>query len=306
MKRNFFDKLSDRYEDFHLKDSQLGKNSDVITVSPKVKLIFGWSLFVLACVLAYVFIGVPFMPEKKAISQEDKIAVLDDSVAVDEEHDTMIPYEKDANKDLNDFVSTYFRAITSCDYLRLQDMVMDESQYSDDEELKKKLEFITSYDNITVYSKDGLDEGSFVVFAVTNVSIAGVNSAPYDVVTLYIVEGERGFRINNGKLSDDVQKYIEKVKGDADIQKVFKAVEKKNEELKEKDPSLVEFFEIISRRNVQTRSGADMIEEKKALQEENESKMNTESEEQQADDSQQEDAGQTDTNSQNDAQQVEE
>jgi hypothetical protein len=71
------------------------------------------------------------------------------------------------------------------------------------------------------------------------------------------VNGERGYMINNGTLSEDVQDYIEKVKGDADIQKVYKAVEKKNEELKEKDSSLQQFYDIISRRDVETQSAAD-------------------------------------------------
>jgi hypothetical protein len=199
----------------------------------------------------------PFVNAAKQVTKEDKEAVLDEKVDVDEEHDTMIPYEKDADEELNTFINNYFTAITSCDYLRLQDMVTDSSEYSDDESLKKKAEFITSYDNITIYTKEGLDEGSYIAFVVANLTIAGVNSSPYDIVTLYVVNGERGYMINNGTLSEDVQDYIEKVKGDADIQKVYKAVEKKNEELKEKDSSLQQFYDIISRRDVETQSAAD-------------------------------------------------
>jgi hypothetical protein len=257
MNKSVFDKMSDSYENFHLKDSQIGKGNDIIVISPKLKLTFGWSIFVLCCVLAYALVGLPFVNAAKQVTKEDKEAVLDEKVDVDEEHDTMIPYEKDADEELNTFINNYFTAITSCDYLRLQDMVTDSSEYSDDESLKKKAEFITSYDNITIYTKEGLDEGSYIAFVVANLTIAGVNSSPYDIVTLYVVNGERGYMINNGTLSEDVQDYIEKVKGDADIQKVYKAVEKKNEELKEKDSSLQQFYDIISRRDVETQSAAD-------------------------------------------------
>lgn len=256
MKKNIFDKMTDSYDNFHLKESELKMGNETLYLSPKLKLILGWSVFFLCCVLIYVFLGDVIGP-KKPISMEEKKAVLDEKIDTDKEHDTIVPYEKDANKDLNAFIEKYFKAITSCDNMALQEMVTNGSEYASDEDLKKKAEFITAYDNITVYTKEGLDEGSYVVFVVANVTIAGVNSSPYDIMTLYIVNGARGYLVNNGTLTDDANEYIEKIKGDADIQKVYKAIEKKNAELKEKDASLREFYEIISRRNVETNAAAD-------------------------------------------------
>ena len=134
-------------------------------------------------------------------------------------------------------------------------------EYMNDENLKKKAEFITGYDNITVYTKAGLDEESYIAFVVANLTIADVNSSPYDIMTLYIINGERGYLINNGELTDDVKKYIEKVKGDADIQKVYKAVEKKNAELKEKDSSLQQFYDTISGKGTKKESEQEQTSE---------------------------------------------
>lgn len=258
MKKNIFDKISDSYEKFHLRDTEIRKGNSTITIRPKLKLMLGWSLFILCCVLAYAVLGVPF-GQGKTISEEEKKAVLDEKVDVDEEHDTIVPYEKDADEELNAFIESYFNAITTCDNLALQDMVTDSSEYNDVESLKKKAEYITGYTNITVYTKAGLDEGSFVAFVVANLTIAGVNSSPYDIITLYIVNGSRGYLVNNGTLSEDAQIYIEKIKGDKDIQKIYRSVEKKNNELKEKDASLREFYDIISRRNMETSSGAEQL-----------------------------------------------
>ena len=254
-----------------------------------MKLGLGWSLFILCCVLAYIFVGLPFINTTKDISREDREAVLKENINVDEEHDTIIPYEKDADESLNEFVKTYFTAITSCDYLRLQDMVTDADEYRNDENLKRKAEFITNYENITVYTKAGLNEGSYIAFVVANLTIAGVNSSPYDIITLYILNGERGYMIHNGTLSADVKEYIEKVKGDADIQKVYKAVEEENAKLKEKDASLQEFYEIISRRNVETQSAADQTSEQQTEQED--ASENTEQENTQGDTSENPDQG---------------
>lgn len=259
MEKNIFDKMSDSYEKFHLKDSSINVGEKTLRFSPKLKLILAWSLFVLLFIL--LLVG-PISSKKEPISQDEKEAVLDEKIDVDEEHDTLLPYEKDANKELNVFIEKYLTAITDCDNETLQDMVTDSSVYRNNEALKKKAEFITGYDNITIYTKDGYDEGSYVAFVVTNVTIAGVNSAPYDIITLYIVNGERGYMINNGKHSKEAEAYIEKIKGDKDIQKIYKSVEKKNKEYEEKDKTLQEFYEIINRENVETRSGADSKEKK--------------------------------------------
>lgn len=255
MEKNFFDKMSDSYENFHLKESEINTGKGTLHISPKLKLILGWSLFILLCVLTFIFGG--FSDKKKDISKEEKEAVLGEKVDVDEEHETLLPYEKDSDKELNAFIEKYFKAITDCDHETLQDMVIEPSVYKNNEALKKKAEFITGYDNITIYTKAGFDEGSYIAFVVANVTIAGVNSAPYDIISLYIVNGERGYMINNGKLSKDADNYIEKVKGDKDIQKIYKSVEKKNKEYKEKDPTLKEFYEIINRKDVKTNSAAD-------------------------------------------------
>ena len=123
------------------------------------------------------------------------------------------------DEELNAFIEEYFAAIVNCDNVALQDMVTDASEYKTDALLKRKAEFITGYDNITVYTKAGLDEGSYVAFVVTNLSIVGVNSSPYDITTLYVLNGARGYLINNSTLSMDAKEYIEKVKGDKDIEK---------------------------------------------------------------------------------------
>lgn len=255
MKKNTFDRLTDSYEKFHLQESALKMGKDTIVVSPKLKLILAWSLFILCVLLSYICVGLPFAKTKQ-LSQEDKNAVLDKDVDIDEEHDTIVPYEKDANQELNDFIYQYYNALAVCDNQALQGMVVDPTPYRSDDALKRKAQFITAYNGITVYTKDGLEEGSYVAFVVSNVLINGVNSSPYDISMLYIVNGATGYRINNGTLSNDVSDYVDKVKGDKDIQKIFKAIEDKNEAMKKKDKSLSDFYEIISHPATENNAGA--------------------------------------------------
>ena len=263
MEKNVFDKMSDSYENFHFKDSELHVRNNTLYISPKLKLLFGWSLFILCAVLAYILLGNPFEKKQEAgkgVADNKVQEVIDKEVDVEEEHENLMPYNKDENEELNNFIYAYFNAVTACDNVSLQDMVTDPSEFTSDETLKKKAEYITAYTNLTVYTKEGPDEGSYVAFVVSNLTINGVNSAPFDIVSLYIVTGAQGFRIVNGELSDETKNYIAKVKGDKDIQKVFQSVEKENEKLAAKDNTLQEFYEIISRRNVETVSGAEQTE----------------------------------------------
>lgn len=258
MDKNIYDRITDSYDSFHLENSEISFGKKTVSVSPKLKLILGWSIFVLCCVLGYLITREPHSKDAE-LSQKEKEAVLKEEVSLDEEHDTLVPYQKNADEDLNAFIENYYKAIVDCNFVALQDMVTDASQYKNADLLKQKAEFITGYDNITVYTKEGLDEGSYVAFVVSNLSIVGVNSSPYDITTLYIVNGARGYLINNGTLSLDTMEYIETVKGDKDIQDIYRAVEKENVELRAKDASLQEFFDIISRRNVEVDSAAEIL-----------------------------------------------
>lgn len=249
MDNKLFDKVSASYEKFHLEDSRLQKGEKSIVVSSKLKLILGWSVFVLCCILAYVLVLNPSRQNPKNVDPQE---VADEQVDVDEEHKTTMPYEKDAYEDLNDFMERYYDAVVRCDNVTLQKMVMDPSEYSSDEALKKKAEFITGYSDLTVYTKKSIEEGNFVVFVVSTVTISGVNSSYYDFQKFYVVNGERGYMINNGTLSDEVNDYIAKVTGDEDIQKICQSVQEKNAKLQKKDPSLEEqFYNVIQKESTE-------------------------------------------------------
>lgn len=280
MDNKLLDKVSESYEKFHLEDSQIKKGDKSIVVSSKLKLILGWSVFVLCCILAYIFV---LNPSKKETSNKNPENVVLEDVEIGDEHKTTIPYEKDAYEDLNEFMEIYYDAIIRCDNMKLQKMVTDPSVYSSDEALKKKAEFITDYSDLTVYTKESIEEGNFVVFVVSTVTISGVNSSYYDIQKFYVVNGERGYMINNGTLSEEVSDYIAKVTGDKDIQKIYQSVKEKNEKIQKKDPSIEEqFYDVIkkgtseSTENTEATENSDTTENTDATQDVEESETVTE------------------------------
>ena len=75
-----------------------------------------------------------------------------------------------------------------------------------------------------------------------------MNSALYDIQKFYVVNGERGYMINNGELSEEVTDFINTVTADKDIQKVYQSVKKENEKLEKSDVTIKEqFYDVINK-----------------------------------------------------------
>ncbi len=285
MKKNFFDRMSESYEKFHLQESELEMGNEKVYVNPKLKLALGWSFFILCCVLAYFLIGDKLLGGKQGkdtttetpvrVDMGDLVKKVSESgnASVEGElgaEEIQTTVEQKVTDKLNDFVTGYYDAMTACDNTALQRMVVDPKPYRSAEGLKKKAKFITGYHDITVYAKEGPDPETYVVFVVANLSIEGVNSSPYDIMTLYIVNGSEGFRVNNGNLSDEVVSYIRKVQGEGDIQQIYQTIDQKNAELRESDETLKAFYDTINASNGQQKEeqAEESKEESDAEQEE--------------------------------------
>lgn len=252
MDKNWMNQLNLSYEKFHLEESNIKKGNKTIVVKPQIKLLLGWSLFILLLVVAYVFVLRPSEEKPKEVAkkttQETTQDVVEEEITNQDVHETTVPYEQDAYPELNDFITNYYTAITSCNIETLQSMVTNPGEYSSDANLKKKAEFIKEYTNITVYTKKSCEEGNFVVYVVSNINISGVNSAPYDIHKYYVVNGERGYMINNGELSQEVEDFIIQVTADEDIQKVYEAVNSENEQMLSQDHTIQEqFYDVINK-----------------------------------------------------------
>ncbi len=284
MKKNIFDKMSESYDNFHLKDTEKMMKNETFYFSPKMKLFFAWFIFLIICVVLFFVVGRPALERKKkeqvstdsvektqdVTKETTQKEISEETVQTDSKEDMNISYEKNTDEDLNAFIKLYFNAMAACDNDVLQEMVIDGSQYNKADSLKKKAEFVTGYDNITVYTKEGPDEGNYVAFVVMNLKIVGVNSSPYDIVTLFVVDGSHGFLIDNSNLIEERKSFIEEVKEDPDIQKIFQFVDSKNEELRKNDPTLQAFYDTINGKTSGSEKDKDTKEQKEAEEEKQE------------------------------------
>lgn len=244
-----------KYNQRRFQNTELTLGGEKIYIHPAVKLALAWIVFILILI---VFISVV----KKGAEPEEQVSNSpENSTQAAQQKDTTepastdeggtqkqitTPMEMDADPDLNQFVADYLTAVSSCDADTLKSMVTDPTVYDDMSVLEARTSYVQGYINLKCYSKAGPEENSLIVFAVTNMSLVGIDTAPMEFMTLYIEKTDTGYIINNYTQSDDVEAYIDTLKQDSDIQAVMRDIETYNANAIENDEGLKAFYEMLS------------------------------------------------------------
>ena len=148
-------------------------------------------------------------------------------------------------KDVLDFVTRYYTAKLNQDYDTLGEIceVMDDDSKAGYEALDDVIE---SYNNLMTYSKAGLTEGSYVVFAYFDAKVSGIDTLVPTLRGLYLVTNEEGDLIVSDIDSHSDQKaYLQQVGSDDDVQVLRKDVADRYDDSIAQDPELASFVESI-------------------------------------------------------------
>ena len=107
---------------------------------------------------------------------------------------------------------------------------------------------VESYNNISTYSKQGLDAGSHVVFVYAEDKVSGFETLVPSLSRLYLVTGEGGDLVikSDTDTDSDITDYINKVTSDADVRALRSDVTQQYEQALESDPELKEFLDSIN------------------------------------------------------------
>ena len=84
---------------------------------------------------------------------------------------------------------------------------------------EEEASFVDSYEDITVYTKQGIYRGTYVVFARYNMKIKEIYTKVPGLGTLYIVENEAdGYQVNAAVEDEKVKDYIQVIAQHRDVQ----------------------------------------------------------------------------------------
>lgn len=130
---------------------------------------------------------------------------------------------------LLEVVQKYYTALGNKDIETLSSVT---ESLSDSDKQKIESSIIQSYNNITVYSKKGPVDNSYVVFAYYEAKVGDVAELVPSVVCLYLKPDDSGaLCVADWKSDKDTNEYIEKVIQNSDVQALIKRVNEQYQEI---------------------------------------------------------------------------
>lgn len=186
---------------------------------------------------------------KSAVSQgQTDTASGDQQVSGDQVSDDQVSdnaLEKGAVPEVDRLVRDYYKALGDKDIEELKSMV---SGLDPAEESKiANTKYIESYEDVEVYTKKGLEEGSYVVFASFAYKCTDVETPAPALSQLYVVTDESGKLWISGEAVNDpeIQAYVNTVMTQGDVIQLRNDVQSAYDQAQANDPQLRAFLESL-------------------------------------------------------------
>lgn len=165
-----------------------------------------------------------------------------DANAQDDEEKKENSLEKNAYPEVNTLINAFYTAWGQKNVDRMKELT--DSFDATDEAKVLNATYIESYENVNVYTKNGLTEDSFVVFVSYELKFTDVKTPAPGLAQLYVIKGSDGeYTIHNDKDDTEVSEYIDKTTQDEDVKALISEVEKSLNEAMESDADLKAFEE---------------------------------------------------------------
>ena len=154
------------------------------------------------------------------------------------------PLKENAYKEVNELMSTYYQALADGN---LEVIRNSRDLISDTELIKceKKSEYIEKYDNITCYTKNGIDDGAYFVYVVYDVKFYGIDTLAPGLNTWYVYPDSTGKLVICGKKSEAVEETLKVLSKQDDVVDIFTKVDVKCREVIASDEKLKTFLEEV-------------------------------------------------------------
>ena len=160
----------------------------------------------------------------------------------DEKKEDANPMET-ADADVTALIKSYYQALGEKDIATLKTLEDDFSP-SDESKVTNLKDYIEGYEVGDVYTKKGMTDDSYVVYACFSYICQGVETKAPALTQFYVYKNREGnWVINNGALQDsEISAYMEKQLSDSDVSALIKKVQNELDQAQQSDPSLEEFL----------------------------------------------------------------
>ena len=153
--------------------------------------------------------------------------------------------EKNAYPGVNTLIDAFYTAWGDKNVEAMKELT--DSFDATDEAKVLNANYIESYENINVYTKNGLTKDSFVVFVSYDLKFTDVKTPAPGLSQLYVIaEGDK-YIIHNDKEDEDVNTFIAKTNQEEDVKELISRVEKDLNAAMEADVELKIFEEQLGK-----------------------------------------------------------
>lgn len=158
---------------------------------------------------------------------------------------TPIPvYPLEEAEDMVPLFEDFYVAKVAIDLEKHKDLYENPDRVESRETLQKLVQYIEEYRNICVYAKQGIEEGTYIVYVYHDIKFAGINTLAPGVSKFYVVTDTAGeYKIVDEKdMSPIEMEYFLERNEDEDVQLLLQETNAKGEEAKTKDEDLMIFW----------------------------------------------------------------
>ena len=150
------------------------------------------------------------------------------------------PLEKDAYPEVNELIQNYYNYMAAGDMEGLAS-VEDTTSEEEQNRILRSKDLVEGYQNISCYTKKGLEEGSYLVFVYYELKFAQIDTAAPGLSALYVYTNDEGnLVIFNGEAGEELNAYVEAMAQEEDVLALREEVRVKYEEAKAADANLAE------------------------------------------------------------------
>ena len=152
------------------------------------------------------------------------------------------PLEKDAHEEVDTLVASYYEALGKRDVATLSTLV-DSLDPSEEARIENS-QYIEGYSDIEVYTKKGMAEDTYVVFAKYKYNCTGISTPVPALSQMYVVKDGSDYKISSEAEDDaQIQAYVTELLKDEEVAKLISDTEAEYEAAQTADPALKEFLE---------------------------------------------------------------
>lgn len=158
--------------------------------------------------------------------------------------------------EIAELVQLYYQARLTGDIASIQKYV-DNIEDVDMNQVKASNEYIKKYKNIECYTKVGLEENTYVVFARYDIKFKNIETLAPGIDVFYVIRDEEtgSVFIHNGATANtDIKTYIEALEQEADVIALYEEVNTAFQEALNADAALNEFYTALTQGTINSNS----------------------------------------------------